>query len=536
MRARHPRSPPIARPVLWILGLLLSASPAHAAAADAPAAAPATASEPRLALVIGNGGYHHVPPLTNPPNDARLAADTLRSLGFRLVGDAALVNADHAAMEHAIRDFGKRLRGGAVGLFYYAGHGVQIEGENYLVPVGADVEDAADVKYELVNVGYVLDEMKNAANRLNIVILDACRNNPFGGRGLRALSRGLAQMQAPEGTLISYATQPGNTASDGNGKNSPFTKALTAAMMKPGLGVFDTFNEVGLTVKAATGGQQQPWLASSPIEGTFQFRAGSAAPVPAPPSAPVANAAAAAASAADERSYWESVRDSKNPAELEAYLKRFPQGTYAELARTRLASLKAVAATNATTHRTAATGAGAAGSAADDRAYWESVRETRNPAEVEAYLQRFPQGTYADLAKARLVSLKEAPPPTPAAQLIYPQTPPLHFGASYLQAKVTAANRVGSKEYAPLPESANVVVYSSEGEAKRSYEVVATLAHSDPCTFHRCTVENAIEPLSAKAREVGANGIIIDSSQTVRTSLVSTGVVVHARAIRLAEK
>ena len=98
---------------------------------------------------------------------------------------------------------------------------------------------------------------------------------------------------------------------------------------------------------------------------------------------------------------------------------------------------------------------------------------------------------------------------------------------------MTAANRVGNKQYAPLPESTNVVVYSSEGEAKRSYEVVATLAHSNPCTFHHCTVENAIEPLSAKAREVGANGIIIDSSETVRTSLTSTGVVVHARAIRL---
>jgi uncharacterized caspase-like protein len=173
----------------------------------------AAPAEERVALVIGNGLYRHVPPLTNPPSDARLVAETLKSLDFRLIGDAALLNGDRAAMERAMRDFGKRLRGRSVGLFYYAGHGVQIEGENYLVPVAADVEDAADVKYELVNVGYVLDEMKNAGNRLNIVILDACRNNPFGGRGLRALTRGLAQMQAPEGTLISYATQPGNTAS-----------------------------------------------------------------------------------------------------------------------------------------------------------------------------------------------------------------------------------------------------------------------------------------------------------------------------------
>ena len=326
--------PPLPRLLCRLLGTLVMLAAAGHVLAQA---------EQRVALVIGNGGYVHVPPLTNPPNDARLAAETLKADGFKLVGEAALLNADRAAMERAIRDFGKRLRGGAVGLFYYAGHGVQIDGENYLVPVGANVESAADVKYELVTVAYVLDEMKNAGNRLNMVVLDACRNNPFGGRGLRAVTSGLAQMQAPEGTLISYATQPGNVAMDGAGKDSPFTVALTEALSKPGMGVFETFNDIGLAVKKATGGQQQPWLASSPIAGAFLFRPGSGA-VQTPAAAPGASNNNSAPGAAEDRAFWESVKDSKSSAEYKAYLQRFPQGIYAPLATARLESLKSAPA------------------------------------------------------------------------------------------------------------------------------------------------------------------------------------------------
>ena len=153
----------------------------------------------------------------------------------------------------------------------YAGHGVR--GSNYLVPINANPTREADVDFQMLDAALVLRQMESAGTRLNLVILDACRNNPFGGRGLRASGGGLAQMQAPEGTLISYATQPGNVAQDGADGDSPYTKALAATMRTPGLDIFQTFNEVGLQVKRATGGSQQPWVASSPIEGTFFFAA-----------------------------------------------------------------------------------------------------------------------------------------------------------------------------------------------------------------------------------------------------------------------
>jgi uncharacterized caspase-like protein len=225
----------------------------------------------RVALVIGNSAYRNVAPLDNPANDARLLADTLRGLDFTLVGGDALRDLDKAGLDRAVQAFGTALQGADVGLFYFAGHGVQVRGANYLVPIDANPAREADVDFQMLDAAIVLRQMEAAGTRLNLVILDACRNNPFGGRGLRAIDRGLAQMQAPEGTLISFATQPGNVAQDGADGNSPYTKALAQTIQRPRLGLFDTFNQVGLAVQRATGGAQQPWVSSSPIAGTFYF-------------------------------------------------------------------------------------------------------------------------------------------------------------------------------------------------------------------------------------------------------------------------
>lgn len=242
-----------------------------------PPAAIRAPNEPgrRVALVIGNSVYRSVARLDNPVNDAKLMAETLRGLGFTLIGDGAQLDLDKSTFDNAVQKFGNELQGANVGLFYYAGHGLQLRGTNYLVPVNANPTRETDVDFQMVDAAVVLRQMEASGTKLNVVMLDACRNNPFGGRGLRASSGGLAQMQAPEGTLISYATQPGNVAQDGQDGDSPYTKALAKMIRKPGLDIFQTFNEVGLEVKRSTGGAQQPWLSSSPIEGVFYFKPGS---------------------------------------------------------------------------------------------------------------------------------------------------------------------------------------------------------------------------------------------------------------------
>jgi uncharacterized caspase-like protein len=194
----------------------------------------------RTALVIGNSNYRTAP-LTNPQNDARDMAAVLRKLGFEVIEK---IDADERRMKAAINDFSKKLRRSDIGLFYYAGHGMQINSNNYLIPVGADISSESDVEFEAVNAGRVLGKMREAGNRLNIVILDACRDNPF-KRTFRTQAQGLSQMDAPKGTIIVYATSPGNVAEDGQGRNSPYTKHLLANIARPDLPINQVFNEVG---------------------------------------------------------------------------------------------------------------------------------------------------------------------------------------------------------------------------------------------------------------------------------------------------
>ena len=246
------------------------AQAALAFAAVIACAAPA-AAEKRIALVIGNSAYRNVTPLDNPARDAALMAETLSAVGFALVGGRAQLDLDKSAMDNAVQNFGRQVQGADVALFYYAGHGVQVAGANYLVPVNANPTREADVDFQMTDVNLVLRQMQGAGTRLNLVILDACRNNPFGARGLRGADGGLAQMRAPEGTLISYATQPGNVAQDGSDGHSPYTRALAATVKLQGLDIFQAFNQVGLAVKRETGGTQQPWVSSSPIDGSFYF-------------------------------------------------------------------------------------------------------------------------------------------------------------------------------------------------------------------------------------------------------------------------
>ncbi len=280
---------------LWMLALIVSA--ALQAAQDPrtlkpqQGPVPPAAPEARTALVIGNGAYR-TSPLRNPVEDAKAMAEALQKCGFQVT---LLEDATRMRMVEALRAFGQTIQGGGVGLFYFAGHGLQVKGRNYLVPVDADLASEDEVPYSTLDADAVLAKMETARNRLNLLILDACRNNPFGSSA-RGFSQGLAQMDAPAGSYIAFATAPGRTAADGSGSHGLYTQYLLAQMAQPGLKLEDVFKRVRAGVMRDSREQQVPWESSS-ITGDFYFVPGSgpaqAISVPALPvvSAPVGSSA-----------------------------------------------------------------------------------------------------------------------------------------------------------------------------------------------------------------------------------------------------
>jgi len=274
----------------------------------------------RVALVIGNSKYTSLQSLPNPANDSRLMAHTLSKLGFEVI---TAVDANRIALSRAVRKFGKVLRKGGkdtVGLFYYAGHGVQALGQNYLIPLGAEVEDEADLDIEAISASNILTQMEAAGNTLNLVILDACRNNPFKGN-MRSVARGLARLNAASGSLIAFAAAPGQVAADGSGENSPYTKALVEAMQVPGLSVEQMFKRVRVSVEAQTNNQQTPWEESS-LRGEFYFTPQKVAPV---------GVAKPQIDYAEKE--WATIQNTQSIAVLKAFIKRHPDSIYASYAR-----------------------------------------------------------------------------------------------------------------------------------------------------------------------------------------------------------
>ncbi len=223
----------------------------------------ALSAEQRTALVIGNATYR-IASLRNPSNDARDMSAALQNLGFSVT---TLIDANNQKMYQAIRDFGKDLARGRTGLFYYAGHGMQVGGRNYLIPVDADIRAEDEVRYFAVDAGLILSKMESAGNETNIVILDACRDNPF-KRSFRSSSRGLAVVEAPKGSLVIYATAPGSVAAEGRGRNGVFTAALLKHMKTLGVEIEAMLKSVRSDVIAETVNDQIPWSSSS-LTGSF---------------------------------------------------------------------------------------------------------------------------------------------------------------------------------------------------------------------------------------------------------------------------
>ncbi len=266
----------------------------------------------RIALVVGAGVYQNLAVLANPPNDARLMAKTLRAVNFRVLES---YNPDRQALLSIITDFRDALQQAgenAIGLFFYAGHGVQFDGRNFMVPADARFGDRDQAEEDSVAIDWVMGAFRDADTKTNLVILDACRNNPF--EGTRSTAKGLAPMDAPSGTLISYATAPGALAADGRGDNSPFTSALAATVANYALPVERAFKQVRILVEKSTDGAQTPWESSS-LKSEFYFTL----PEQGTPEA--------------ELAFWKTVQTDATEAMLGLYLERYPKGNFAVLAR-----------------------------------------------------------------------------------------------------------------------------------------------------------------------------------------------------------
>src|SRR6202048_1495217 len=316
--------------ILSLICMLLSA---HSAKADR-----------RVAFVVGNVAYKNVAQLPNPPVDAKAMAGVLRNVGFEVVEGT---NLTRDKMTERLLEFGKKAQGADVAVFFYAGHGIAIGGTNYLLPVDADIKSEMDVKLgAAINIAPPLDQPMSDA-KVKLVFLDACRDNPFAAKiksnsATRsvAVGAGLAEMKSGEGTLIAFATGPGQTALDGQeGTNSPFTRALIANITTPGVEIQQAMTKVRAQVNEETNKGQLPWGHTNLIGSVYLNPAAApAANTAAATSAPIAVAAAPGSDV--ELEFWRSIKDSNKPEELNAYLTNYPNGQFKSLALSRIASLE----------------------------------------------------------------------------------------------------------------------------------------------------------------------------------------------------
>ena len=307
----------LARPTFrgWALGLSLATL---AASAQTP-------SDVRIALIIGNSAYA-LAPLANPANDARAMSSALSGLGFQVV---ELRDGSKEQMAAAIAQVRRQLQDRkGIGMLYYAGHGVQLDWHNYMVPVDAKMASASDVAQQAVDVGLVIDAFRSAGNRMNIMVLDACRDNPFAGT---ASGKGLAQIDAPPGTFLAFATSPGNVAEDGDAQgNGLYTRFLLDELRKPTAKIEDVFKRVRLQVRQASGGRQIPWESTS-LEEDFYFNSGVKIVKP--------DEKAQLAAFEIEKRQWDRIKDTRDPADLFAFLQKYPGSALSESAQFRLDQL-----------------------------------------------------------------------------------------------------------------------------------------------------------------------------------------------------
>ncbi|MBI3376417.1 MAG: caspase family protein [Betaproteobacteria bacterium] len=283
---------------------------------------------PRFALVIGNSKYAEAP-LRNPGNDAKAISGELMQFGFKA---ELQIDAGRAQMADAIQAFSNELaKSKGVGLFYYAGHGAQLAWRNYLIPVDAAIDRLEDLRDKTVELNSLLQGLVKARNPMNVIILDACRDNPFGTK-VPTEQKGLSQFDAPHGSLLAYATSPGTAATDGEGANGLYTENLLREIKVPEAKIEDVFKRVRLNVRLKSEGQQIPWESTS-LEEDFYFQP--------PRQTKALSEEELEKQFEEELAIWDQIKGAKEPAPIENYLRRYPSGKFSELAQFRLNRLRA---------------------------------------------------------------------------------------------------------------------------------------------------------------------------------------------------
>ena len=358
----------------------------------------ATDTEARVALVIGNASYKDSP-LKNPVNDARAVAAKLRGLGFDVVERH---NLSQRQIGRTLSEFRGKLTPGGTALFFYAGHGLQVGGVNYLPAVDADIGTEEDVPNQSINVDQVLRVMEGGKTGVNLVFLDACRNNPY-SRSFRSAGEGLAKVNAPSGTLIFYATRPGSVAADGDGQNGLYTQNLLAAIDMPGLTVEQVQKRVAVGVKQKSKGRQEPWMEGL-LDGDFYFKRGQTAPEVANPVRderglkPINTAPVVVVPAQDpvEATYWSEVSRSDDTDSYAAYLSTYPNGLHVADANEYIERDKQAKEAKLRLN--------------EDMA-WRKAQEGNDFQSYAAYLNAYPNGRYVPLAKLKQGKLRLARAP-----------------------------------------------------------------------------------------------------------------------------
>jgi uncharacterized caspase-like protein len=311
--------------------------PTGSRVADADRQAPVAATPKRVALVIGNSAYRYTPKLENPKNDATDIGAALKKLGFEVIDGFDL---DKAGFERKIRDFAAALKGAEVAVFFYAGHGLLVSDQNYLVPIDAQLTTASALDFEMVRLDLVHRTMEREA-QTSILFFDACRDNPLARNLARAMGTrsaeiglGLAAVQSGVGTLIGFSTQPGKVALDGKGRNSPFAGALVRQLGTSNDDLSAILIAVRNDVMKETDRKQVPWEHSA-LTGRFFFNPPAPAPAAAPAPAPAMHVRSSEAAEA-----WNATKDTTNVAVLGAFVARYRDTFYAELARARIEELR----------------------------------------------------------------------------------------------------------------------------------------------------------------------------------------------------